>query len=289
MTFKDILEASKKFFVLDFIGFLITLLVILIATVVTIKLTRRFIRSLTKRNRIDETSARFTYRILASLIYIFAIFGIVSQIVPLRNMAVSLLAGSGVAIIVIGFAAQEAFSNIIAGFFISFFRPYSVGDLLNIPANDIVGRVEDINLRHTVIRTFANNRVIIPNRTMNQAILENRDILDRKICNFLTISISYQSDIDKARAIMIEEALKHPLLLDERSAEEIENNEPQIRVLLANLGNFSVDLRCSLWTSNTTDGFYMMADLRESIKKRFDAEGIEIPFPYQNVILRNKQ
>ena len=286
MSLEQIQEISKEIFEQGIIGFAITLLSISVLTFIAIKGSKRFFASLQKRNRIDEMTRRFSFRLISVFIYTFAIFGVVTQIVPLKSTALSLLAGSGIAVIFIGFAAQEAFSNIIAGFFISFYRPFSVGDLVNLPGQNITGRVEDINLRHTILRTFENNRIIIPNATMNKSVLENKDAIERKVCSYLILSISYDSDVDKAKAIIVEEALAHSKLIDVRSDEDIENRVPQVNPILYSLNNSSVDLRVGLWTKDAADGYTMLGDLRDSIKKRFDKEGIEIPYPYQNVIIK---
>lgn len=283
---QKILDATSEYFQVGLDGFLITTVVVVVAVFLIKKLIRRFISTLVEKDRIDETGARFAGRIVFAVLYTFAIFSIILQIVPLRNVSVSLLAGSGVAVLVIGFAAQEAFSNIIAGFFISFFRPFSVGELVNIPSLDVVGYVEDINLRHTIIRTYTNQRVIIPNSTMNSVAIENRDIHDSKTNNYFTMSIGYSSDVDLARKIMIEEASKHPNLVDTRTAFEIQEGVPLISVAMVKLDESSVNLRCTLWSEDFSKGFSMLNDLRESTKKRFDAEGIDIPFPTRTIHMK---
>ena len=288
MSINEIQEATMGIFQHGIIGFLITLVVIVLSLGITLKITKKVIKNMTKKNRIDETSARFSYRIISAIVYTLAIFGIIMQVNPLRQISVTLLASSGVAVLVLGFAAQEAFSNIIAGFFISFFRPFSVGELIILPGQNISGRIEDINLRHTVVRTFENNRIIIPNSTINKSIIENRDITEKKMCSFLLMSISYDSNVDRAKEIMMEEALKHPNLIDIRTTEDIMNNVPQLSVTLVSLGNFSVDLRMGVWSADSASGWVMLSDLRDSIKKRFDQEGIEIPYPYQNVIVKKE-
>ncbi|HBS90938.1 MAG TPA: mechanosensitive ion channel protein MscS [Erysipelotrichaceae bacterium] len=288
MSINEIQEATMGIFQHGIIGFLITLVVIVLSLGITLKVTKKAIKNMTKKNRIDETSARFSYRIISAIVYTLAIFGIIMQVNPLRQISVTLLASSGVAVLVLGFAAQEAFSNIIAGFFISFFRPFSVGELIILPGQNISGRIEDINLRHTVVRTFENNRIIIPNSTINKSIIENRDITEKKMCSFLLMSISYDSNVDRAKEIMMEEALKHPNLIDIRTTEDIMNNVPQLSVTLVSIGNFSVDLRMGVWSADSASGWVMLSDLRDSIKKRFDQEGIEIPYPYQNVIMKKE-
>jgi small-conductance mechanosensitive channel len=92
--------------------------------------------------------------------------------------------------------------------------------------------------------------------------------------------------VDKAKSIIVEEALNHPKLIDVRTEEDIENQVPQINPVLFALNNSSVDLRVGLWSKDSTDGYFMLSDLRDSIKKRFDKEGIEIPYPYQNIVIK---
>jgi small conductance mechanosensitive channel len=282
-------KMTEEWFANGLISFALSAVVTLIVMIVVIKLKNKYFKTMVYNKKIDPTMARFLTRLLSSAIYIFFIFVIISQINPLNQFAVSLLAGSGVAVLILGFAAQEAFSNLIAGVFLSLFRPFSVDELINIPSINIMGRVEDITLRHTVIRTFENNRVIVPNNIINSSVIENRDIIDNKICNFFLVGISYDSDIDVARSIMIEEASKHPNLIDTRTDEDKLNDVPLVNVVVANLNTSSVDLRMAVWAKNAPDSYKLMTDLRENIKKRFDERNIEIAFPHQTVILKNKE
>ena len=266
--------------------FILSVLFMLVSSWVLLKVIHIVLNRFLKRNKLDETNFLFIYRIIKAIVYTILVFGIAVQIIPLSEVAISLLASSGVAVLIIGFAAQEAFSNIISGFFISFFRPFSVGDLVNLPNENIIGTVEDITLRHVVIKTFENNRVIVPNSVINKAVIENRDIKDKQACRFFTINVAYTADIDKARTIILEEAIKHPLLIDARSKKDIKEGVPQLKVIVSRLGNSEVELRITLWAKNNGDAFSLLADLRESILKRFIQEGIEIPYPYQNIILK---
>lgn len=266
--------------------FTLSFIFMVVSSWMLLKIIHIILSRFLKRNRLDETNFIFIYRIVKAIVYTVVTFTIAIQIIPLSEVAISLLASSGIAVLIIGFAAQEAFSNIISGFFISFFRPFSVGDLVNLSNENIVGTVEDITLRHVVIKTFENNRVIVPNSVINKSIIENRDFKDKHACRFLTIGIAYSASIDKAREIMIEEAMKHPLLSDYRTKKEIKDGVPQLKVIVSDLGNSSVQLRMTLWAKNSGDAFSLLADLRESVKKRFDLEGIEIPYPYQNIIIK---
>lgn len=285
----EINKMTEVWFTQGLVTFLISTLFTLIVMGVLIKLKNKYFKRQILKNKIDPTMARFLTRLISTLVYTFFVFVIISQIKPLSQISVSLLAGSGVAVLVIGFAAQEAFSNIIAGIFLSLFRPFSVDELINIPSINVMGRIEDITLRHTVIRTFENNRVIVPNNIINSSVIENRDIIDSKICNFFIVGITYDSDIDIAKRIMIEEATKHPFLIDTRTETDKENNVPLVNVVVANLNTSSVDLRMPIWSKNAIESFKLLSDLRESIKKQFDKNNIEIAFPHQTVIIKNKE
>lgn len=267
-------------------NFIITITMMSISSWFFAQIIKRILNNFLKRNKLDENNFVFLHRILNGIIYTLLGFGISIQILPLNELALSILASSGVLVLIVGFAAQEAFSNIISGFFISFFRPFSIGHLVSLPDNKITGTVENITLRHTVIRTIENNRIIVPNSVINKAIIENRDILDKSACRAFIISIAYHSDIDKARSIMLDEAYKNPLLFDQRTKKEIKDDVPQLKVIVSNLNESSIELRMSVWAKTSGDAFNLMAELRESIKKRFDSEGIEIPYPYQNIILK---
>ncbi len=277
---------STSIFESGFYDFLINTSTIVVVTLIVWFAFKRFFIRYTEKKGLDIIRVEFILRSLRSIFFSLSAFAIAAQIIPLNNLAISLLASSGVLVIVIGFAAQETVSNLISGFFISFFRPFSLNDLISLPDKNITGIVEDITMRHTVIRTFENNRVVIPNSIINKSIIENRDLKDHKACRFLVMSIAYHADIDKARAIMIEEATNHPLLIDTRTKKDIKDGVPLFKVILFQLSSSSIDLRITLWCKTSGDAFVTMADLRESIKKRFDAEGIEIPYPTQNIHIK---
>ena len=191
-----------------------------------------------------------------------------------------------IAAVAIGFASQAALSNIIAGIFIVIFKPFRVNDRIVIK-DTISGVVEDITLRHTIIRNFQNRRVIIPNSLISEEVIVNSDLIDQKVCQWIEVGISYDSDIDKAKQIMAEEVEKHPSFIDNRTEEMISEGEPLVKTRLISLGDFSVNLRAWAWAKDQAEGFTLQCEVLESIKKRFDAEGIEIPFPYRTLVFKN--
>ena len=282
-----ILSMEKKYFIdLEVAGMFFG---VIGATFVVAFIFNRLFAKFIKRSSIiiknDPTNYQFLRHFLSAIIYVVG-FGIAVYTVPnLRTLASSMLAGAGILAVAIGFASQQALSNIISGLFIVLFKPFRVNDRLQL-RDTLVGVVEDITLRHTIIRNPENRRIIIPNSIMSEEVIINADYDDDKICKWLEIGISYDSDIDLARAIMIDEALRHPLHIDGRRQEQVLKGIPDVYVRVINLGDYAVNLRCYVWAKDNTDAFVMGCDLLESIKKRFDAEGVEIPFPYRTIVYK---
>lgn len=249
------------------------------------RIFRKLILSSTLVMQNDPTNYHFLRHILVALIYIVGFSIAVYMLPELRTLASSLLAGAGILAVAIGFASQQALSNIISGVFIIIFKPFRVNDRLKI--RDLFGLVEDVSLRHTVIRDFENKRIIIPNSIISDEIIVNSDFGDKKICKWIDVGISYDSDIDQAKTIMFEEVQQHPLHIDGRTEEQIEKGDPEVFVRVVSLGEYSINLRAWAWAKDSPDAFAMTCDLYESIKKRFDHEGIEIPFPYRTLQFKN--
>lgn len=263
--------------------------IIIVTFIIAITFNRLFGRFIKKSSIIiknDPTNYQFLKHFITAIIYIIGFSLAVYTLPSLRTVASSLLAGAGILAVAVGFASQQVLSNIVSGIFIVVFKPFRVNDRLVI-REKLNGVVEDITLRHTVIRDFNNRRIIIPNAIMSQEIIVNADFNDDKICRWVEIGISYDSDVDRAKAIMAEEGVKHPLRIDGRSPAQIAAGHPEALVRLIELGEYFVKLRLYVWAKDNADAFVIGCDLMESIKKRFDAESIEIPFPYRTIVYKN--
>lgn len=263
---------------------------IIIATIFIAFFVNRFFIRLIRRStevmKNDPTNYQFLRHISTALIYAIGFSAAIYSLDSLRALASSLLAGAGILAVAVGFASQHALSNIISGIFIVIFKPFRIGDRLKI--RTMTGIVEDITLRHTIIRDFENNRILIPNSVISDEILINSDFADDKICKWIDVGIGYESNIDLAKEIIFDEVKNHPLYIDPRTPEQIEAGEPEVQVRVLMLAESSVNLRAWAWAQNAPDGFVMSCDLYESIKKRFDKEGIEIPYPHRTLVHKNK-
>ena len=263
---------------------------ILITAFISIRLLRfflsRYLDRASEKLKVDPTNYKFFKNTLSATIYVLAVGLSIYMIPSLRTLAVGLLAGAGIFAAIIGFASQAAFANMISGVFIVIFKPLSVHDVVRI-GSLYHGIVEDITLRHTVIRDFENRRIVIPNAVISGETIVNSNMGDIRIRRHIDLGISYDSDVDLAIRIIQEEAVAHPSSLDVRTPEEMEKGIPQVIVRVIGFGDSAVLLKAYVWAENQIIAFEMHCDLNKAIKKRFDAEGIEIPFPYRTLVFKN--
>jgi small-conductance mechanosensitive channel len=272
------------------VGIVINIALIYITLMVFVYLERKLFKRIIDRREkqsIDRTNLIFLKNIVIYTTYGIGFLSMLNQIPGMQQFSKTLLAGAGILAAAIGFGSQQAISNIVSGIFMVMFKPFRVGDHIDLGGEN-KGIVMDISLRHTTIKNNENRMIIVPNSVLNNQSVINSTIINEATCAFVNIDISYKADIDRAITIMQEEALKHSLLKDHRSKTEKKNNAPQVVVRVIDLDNSAVNLRAWVWAANSNNAFVLKCDLLKSVKERFDKEDIEIPFPYSNVILKKE-
>ena len=272
--------------------YLLLAIVVILVAVLVARVLRfiigRLVKGASRKLKVtDPTKYNFLKNAVEFIVYIVAMIIIFRSTPQLESYGTALFASAGVIAAIVGFASQSAFSNIISGIFLVIFKPFRVGDRVRIGTLH-QGDVEDITLRHTIIKDFENRRIVIPNSVMNNEIIINSTLADEKLCMFIEIGISFDSDVTKAMRIMESESLLHPLCQDNRNAEEKSNDLPQVDVRLINFTDFAQVLRAYVWANNPTEGFNMKCDLHKSIKERFDREGVSIAYPQRMIFLKEK-
>ncbi|MEZ8114131.1 mechanosensitive ion channel family protein [Vibrio splendidus] len=186
-----------------------------------------------------------------------------------------LLTGFGVAGVIIGFALQDTLSNFASGLMILIYRPYDVGDMVKVAG--VQGTVKDMSLVSTTIQTIDNQRLVIPNNKIWGDVINN--ITAERVRRVdMVFGIGYSDDIDKAKAVLNDIILAHPLVL----------KKPEHMIKLHTLNTSSVDFVVRPWVK-TDDYWDVYWDVTETVKKRFDEEGITIPFPQRDVHIYNHE
>ncbi|MBK9118089.1 MAG: mechanosensitive ion channel [Phycisphaerales bacterium] len=195
--------------------------------------------------------------------------GLLVALTMLEVKITPVLAIIGGAAFVIGFALQGTLSNFASGLLILAYRPFELGDVVK--AGGVFGTVESMTLLSTYIKTADNQRVIVANNAIWNDVITNVTGLPTRRVD-LVFSISYSDDIDKATTVLEGIVATHPLVL----------KDPAPVVKLHELGESSVNFVCRPW-ARTSDYWTVYWDVTRSVKQRFDAAGISIPFPQRDV------
>jgi small-conductance mechanosensitive channel len=177
------------------------------------------------------------------------------------------LAGLGVAGIAVGFAAQDSIANVISGIMIFWDKPFVVGDWITVEGE--YGKVSDITLRTTRIRTPQNTWVVIPNKRIIDAVLDNHS-KQGELRLDLAVGIAYKEHIPAARKVILEAVTGIETVLA----------SPPPDVVVESLGNSSVNLLVRVWIENADDERRTQFAVIEASKLALDAAGIQIPYPH---------
>ncbi|WP_432464086.1 mechanosensitive ion channel domain-containing protein [Agarivorans sp. QJM3NY_33] len=208
--------------------------------------------------------------IVSSVTRVVVIVGILFALAQVGISLAPVLAGLGVAGFIIGFALQDTLSNFAAGMMILIYRPYDVGDMVEV-GGGVFGKVKSMNLVSTTILTIDNQTLVIPNGKIWGDVIKN--VTAQKLRRVdLVFGIGYSDDIDKTEAVLNELLAKHPLVLA----------EPAPMVKLHILNESSVDFIVRPWVK-TDDYWNVYWDITRQVKMRFDQDGISIPFPQRDV------
>lgn len=244
-------------------------LLAIVTLVIGLWLINRFVGVLdAKLGKKDPTLNKFLCGLIGVVLKILLLISVASMVGIATTSFVAIIGAAGLAV---GFALQGSLSNFAGGVLILIFKPFKVGD--TIEAQGFLGAVDEISILYTIVNTFDNRRIVIPNGSLSNATLVNVSIYDKRRCD-MTFGIGYGDDIDKAKGI-----LKRLMEEDERSLVD-----PAPRICVAGLGDSSVNLMFRVWVP-TDDLWPYYWEMQEKVKKAFDAEGITIPFPQRDVHL----
>ena len=265
---RDILPAQYALPVSQAVYFVVTFLVVVFVGRVVV---RPLINRELNRRALDVHAKRPLLKMTTAVVYFVAVaaaFGFAGFSGFLQSLATIAAAGT----LAVGFALQDVIKNFVAGVFIYTDRPFKIGDWIEWDGNS--GVVEDISLRVTRVRTFDNELLTVPNSTLTDDVLKNPVANERLRLQFM-FGISYDDDIDTATDIIIEEGEAHEGIM----------NEPGVTVRLAELGDSYVGLKSRFWIDDPSrsDFVKIRSEYVQTVKERFDDEGIDIPYPVRTL------
>ena len=235
-----------------------------------VKLLLKIIKAALEKTTVEETVRIFAVNLLNTLLMVIIFIAAINQLGIETTSIIAMLGAAGLAI---GLSLQGSLANFAAGILIVIFKPYKVGDYIE--AGSAAGTVLDIQIFSTVLKTPDNKIVIVPNGTiMKDSVVNYTDQATRRVD--IVASCGYEDDIDK-----VKEILKDILNQEDRILAE-----PEPRIAVSELADNSVNFIVRPWV-NSSDVLSVKYSILEQIKKRFDAEGISIPYPQRDVHIYN--
>lgn len=233
-----------------------------------IGLVIRALHKLMQKQDIDKTLETFVCNLVRMALLVVVV---IAAIGALGVETTSFIAIFGAAGLAVGLALQGSLSNFASGVLIVLFRPYKVGDFIE--GAGISGSVEQVQILTTVLKTGDNKQVIVPNSQIMNSVITNYSANDTRRVD-MVLGVSYDDDLDKVR-----QTIQELVAADERILAD-----PECKIAVSALADSSVNFVVRPWVK-TSDYWGVLFDLTEAIKKRFDKEGISIPFPQQDVHL----
>ncbi|MDH6099981.1 mechanosensitive ion channel family protein [Anabaenopsis sp. FSS-46] len=255
---------------------IITILLLYSVTLVLARLTAGFVNLFIQR----------TAGVPASLISNLAKIGvfILGILILLQTIGVQItpiVTTLGVGGLAVGLALQDTLANLFSGFYLIISKQVRTGDYLKLD-DGYEGYVTDINWRNTTIKEIKNNIIVVPNSRLASAIFTNYHLPAKVITLIMDIGVGYESDLEKVEIVTVEVAKE---VMQEIAPDLIEN-EPIIRFHTFN--DFSIDFKLSMRVNEYFDQRIARHLLIKKLHKRYQQEGIQIPFPVREVYFHNQ-
>ncbi len=246
-------------------------IIILVVMWQVIKVISNIVEKSLKKTKVENATAKFLAKLIRVSLDILLIFFIASAFGMDTASIVALLGSAGVAI---GLAVQGTLSNFAGGILILLAKPFRAGDYIVVNGSGIEGTVVEISLINSKLLTADGRKVIVPNGSLASAIITNNTGNTMRILDTM-VGISYGADIDKAREVSLK-------VLD---SNEFISDKYDKNVFVDELGDSSIVLRIRGWVK-PTDYLSAKWSMNEEIKKAFDKENVEIPFPQVDVHMK---
>lgn len=244
-------------------------ILIFVIGIIVIKIVLKVMSKALNKSKLDITAHSFLKSLIRVVLYTILIVIVLSKLdVPMTSI-VTIIGAAGLAV---GLALQASMSNLAGGFIILFSKPFKVGDFVEF--GNVSGKVSAISILYTRLLTLDNKAIYIPNGQISSSTLINYTEEPTRRLD-LVFSISYDSDFEKAKAILKEIVSENPLAL--------KAPEPIIRVV--EYAPNSVNIAVNIWVKSENYGD-LHFDLNETVKTKFDEEGIVIPYNHLDVVIK---
>ncbi len=265
MDWQQILEKAKTV-ALNYGPNVIGAVAILVIGWIGAKIIRAIVRKVMVRAKVDPTLSGFAGNMIYMMLLAFVVISALDRLGVSTGSFVAIIGAAGLAI---GFALQGSLSNLAAGVMIIIFRPFRQGDFIE--AAGTLGDVEEIQVFSTIMNTKDNKRIIVPNSKLMGGVITNYSANDTRRVD-LVVGIGYGDDLKQAKEVLEQILAENPKVL----------KSPAPKVVVSALADSSVNFNVRPWCK-TDDYWGVWSEVTEQVKLRFDAAGISIPYPQQDV------
>lgn len=259
--------------VVSYLPNVVAALVLVIVFWIILVISRKAVNAALRRARVPESVRGLCTRFLKYGVVIIAALSIAHN---LGFNITSVVAGLGIAGLAISLAAQDTVTNIIAGITLAVDRPFKRGDWVSI--GDVHASVTEMRLRTTVLTTFDNETMVMPNKDLASQRIVNYT-LTRRIRVRVPVGIAYKENVAEARKVMLATTQGDERILA----------DPEPRVIVQELGDSSVNLEMRFWTEEPWDMYPLRWEYIEKCKRALDEADIEIPFPHLQMFLERSE
>ncbi|MBD3178839.1 MAG: mechanosensitive ion channel [Candidatus Latescibacteria bacterium] len=250
---------------------LILAVLVLIIGLWIIRILSRLVEKAMLRHEFDLSLQKFLVHLISISLKAMLFISVISMVGVKTTSFVAVLGAAGLAL---GFALQGSLSNFAGGVMILLFKPFKIGDVIE--TQGYTGSVVEIRIFNTIIKTFDNKKIIVPNGAVSSGSITNYTAEPTRRVD-MTFGIGYDDDIARAKSV-----LKGLVDSDERILKD-----PAPMIVVAEHADSSVNLYVRPWC-RTEDYWGIYFDMHEKVKLAFDREGISIPYPQQDVHLHRE-
>lgn len=265
----------------DFGPRLLLAIIFLIVGLRVIKAFIRFFRNALNKRDVDPSLSPFVSSILDALLKIMLVISVISMVGVNTTSFIAVLGAAGLAI---GLALQGSLSNFASGVLILILKPYRVGDVIETAGQTAL--VHEIQIFHTILKSFDNKHIIVPNSQVYSGVITNYSKEEFRRVD-MQFGASYDDDLKKVKSI-----LEQLVSEDDRVLKNEEGREPFVR--MTEMADSSINFTVRVW-AEAADYWAIYFDMMEKVKLAFDQEGISIPFPqvdahiYQEKLLHDNR
>jgi small-conductance mechanosensitive channel len=265
---------------LGYLSKIIHIIIILSVTLASANMAGRLFKNYIQKSNLPIPTTGLAYGIFKGTILVI---GFLICLSVLGISIAPLLTALGVGGLAVALALQDTLANLFAGVHILMEKSIRIGDFVKLETGQ-EGYIDDITWRTTRVRMLPNNIVVVPNNKLAQSVVTNYYLPEKRMSLLISIGVGYSSDPEQVERILVEVAKKGALDIPGLLAEP----EPFVR-FIPGFGESSLDFTLTCQVKEFVDQYLAQHELRKRIFKRFNEEGIEIPFPHRTVYLREEK